>query len=61
VVSLGVFLVAAPAAAAGEGAGLLGWEEALRYALCALTVAAASSGVGLVAAIVGCIFNELFN
>ena len=53
--------LAAAQAHASVGSEVFGWEEVLRYAMCALAVAAATTGIGIVAAIAACIFNELFD
>ena len=65
VATLAVALLTAPAmASAGAEAGIDGWEELLQYAKCAFSVAAATAvagGFGLAAAIVSCIYDELFD
>jgi len=59
-----LILAAWASAAAAADAGpseVEGWRELLEYAKCALSVAGASSTWGLIAAVVSCIFDALFD
>jgi len=64
VATLAVALLTAPGmASTGAEAGIDGWQELMQYAKCAFSVAAATAvagGWGLAAAIVSCIYDELF-